>query len=215
MVNESKSLINKHKYYNNRFFAKWAGLYDYEKFILFPIRRQAAKFLKLKPPKKILDVATGTGAQAYELAKLGFDVIGIDLSQEMLAQAKKKLRNDLKLQFLHEDATKLSFKDNCFDGCFISLGLHDMPYDIEIFVLNEMKRVTKPNGKIIIVDYMEPRKHFVAKFSHVLIKLYETPNYLPFIDKGLNDILKKIDLRIDKETNFLGLVQIVEVDNLK
>lgn len=78
-------LIKKHTYYNNAFFAKWAKLYNYEKYLLFPVRKQAARFLGLQPPQKILDVATGTGAQAYELAKLGHEVIGIDLSPEMLA----------------------------------------------------------------------------------------------------------------------------------
>jgi len=63
-------ILIKHKYYNNQFFAKWAKLYDYEKYLLFPVRRKAARFLDFTSPQKIIDVATGTGAQAYELAKL-------------------------------------------------------------------------------------------------------------------------------------------------
>jgi ubiquinone/menaquinone biosynthesis C-methylase UbiE len=47
-------------------------------------RKEAADYLKIQPPQKILDVATGTGALAYELAKLGHSVIGIDISMEML-----------------------------------------------------------------------------------------------------------------------------------
>lgn len=50
-------------------------------------------------------MATGTGAQAYELAKLGHEVVGIDLSPEMLAQAKKKLSPNLKLKFQEADGT--------------------------------------------------------------------------------------------------------------
>ena len=86
-----EAIKKRHKYYNNEFFAKWATLYDYEKYLLTPLRKRAAKFLNLAPSKNILDVATGTGAQAYELAKLGHEVIGIDLSPEMLKQAKKKI----------------------------------------------------------------------------------------------------------------------------
>lgn len=208
-------IVNKYKYYNNAFFAKWAKLYDYEKYFLFPLRRKAAQFLNIKPPAKIIDIATGTGAQAYELAKLGFDVTGIDLSPEMLEQAKKKLDKSFKLKFLHADATRLSFKNNKFDVASISLGLHDMPYDIELSALKEMKRVVKKNGLILIIDYMEPKKHLVAKLSHHIISLYETSNYKPFIQKGLEAIISKVELKAHRFTNFLGLVQIVEVKNNK
>lgn len=114
---------------------------------------------------------------------------GVDLSPEMLEQAKKKLDGSLKLRFLHADATELSFKDNEFDGASISLGLHDMPYEIEILVIKEIKRVVKNKGPILIVDYMEPKKHWVATLSHHLIKLYETHNYNPFIQRGLDELL--------------------------
>ncbi len=211
----NNNLINKHKYYNNRWFAKWAKLYDYEKYILFPLRRKAAIFLDSHSPLKILDVATGTGAQAYELAKLGHGVIGIDLSEEMLEQAKKKCVQNLKLIFQQADATNLPFRDNYFDASSISLGLHDMPYEIDLLVLNEMKRVTKNGGKILIVDYMEPKKHFIAKFSHRIVSLYETVNYKPFIEKGLDAVLGGVGLKIDRSTNFLGIFQINLATNEK
>jgi len=208
-------ILIKHKYYNNQFFAKWAKLYDYEKYLLFPVRRKAARFLDFTSPQKIIDVATGTGAQAYELAKLGHEVIGIDLSKEMLKQASKKCNQELKLKFQQADATDLPFKDDSFDASSISLGLHDMPYEIDLLVLKEMKRVTKNGGKILIVDYMEPRKHFIAKLSHRIANLYETVNYKPFIDKGLDTILGKVGIKIDKSTNFLGIFQINLVRNQK
>lgn len=208
-------LEKKHKYYNYRFFAKWACLYDFEKYIFFPLRKKATKFLDLNPPQKILDVATGTGAQAYQLAKLGHDVIGIDLSPEMLNQATKKISPPLKLSFQQADGTKLPFRDNSFDASTISFGLHDMPYEIDLLVLKEMKRVTKKDGKILIVDYNEPRKNFMAKLTHPLIRLYETPMYLPFIKRGLERLLKEVGLKINTETNFLGLFQILLVKNYK
>lgn len=209
------NLFSKHKYYNNYFFAKWAKLYDYEKYFLFPLRKKAAQFLDLTPPQKIIDVASGTGSQAHELAKLGYDVIGMDLSKEMLKQAKKKCNSGLKLGFQEADATDLPFEDNYFDASSISLGLHDMPYEIDLMVLKEMKRVTKNGGKILIIDYNEPRKHIVAKLAHPIIKLYEMPNYKPFINRGLEAILLEVGLRAHKETNWLGLFQIVLVLNDK
>lgn len=209
------NLVEKHRYYNNAFFAKWAKIYDYEKYLFFPLRKKAAKFLGQTSSLKIIDVATGTGAQAYELAKLGHEVIGIDLSSEMLEQAKKKCRQDLRLSFQQVDATNIPFENNFFDVSSISLGLHDMPYEIDLLVLKEMKKVTRNDGQILVVDYMEPRKHPVARFSHQIVSLYETPNYKPFIERGLETILKEVGLKIDKSTNFLGAVQINLIVNRK
>ena len=107
------------------------------------------------------------------------------------------------------------FKDNEFDGASISLGLHDMPYEIELLVLKEMKRVTKKYGPILIVEYNEPKKHLIARLTHLFILLYETPNYVPFIKRGLENLLKEVGLKIDQETNFLGLFQILLVKNYK
>jgi len=53
-------LAKKHAYYNNQFFGKWAWAYDYEKYLLFPIRKRAAQFFSLKAPAKInLHLAVG------------------------------------------------------------------------------------------------------------------------------------------------------------
>jgi len=208
-------IISKHTYYNNKFFAKWARLYDYEKYLLFSLRKRGVQVFNIKPPKKVLDVATGTGAQAYELARLGYDTIGIDLSPEMLEQAKKKISSQLKLKFQQADGTNMPFKDNSFDASTISLGLHDMPYEIGILVLKEMKRVTKNNGDILIIDYMEPKKHWISKFSYQFIKRYETPMYKPFIEKGIDAYLKEAKLAIYKKMDFLGLIQILLIKNRK
>lgn len=204
--------LNQHAKYNNQFFGFWAWVYDFEKYFFFPYRRKSAAFLGLEPPKKILDVATGTGALAYELAKLGHDVIGIDLSPEMLNQAKKKLTPKLKLTFQLADGTKLLFKDNSFDATTISWGIHDMPYEIGIKVLEEMKRVTKKDGRILIVDYMEPKKHIVAKFTHLLVSLYETKYYQSFIRKGMSTYIRQSKLKIIKEGNYLGVWQLIVLD---
>ncbi len=60
-----------------------------------------------------------------------------------------------------------------------------MPYEDEIKVLKEMKRVTKPNGHILIVDFNEPRNHWAAKLAFPLIRASESTNWLPFLNRGL------------------------------
>lgn len=201
----SNKQSNEYSYYNNQFFGRWAWLYDFEKYFLFPLRKKAAKFLDVKSPSKILDVATGTGALAFELAKLGNDVIGIDLSPEMLSQAKKKLSPHLKLKFQVANGTKLPFNDESFDATTISWGIHDMPYEIGVKVLKEMKRVTKKNGKIMIIDYVNSKKNYPAKITQFLINLYETKNYKSFVTKGMETYISEAGLKITKETNYLGI----------
>ncbi len=208
-------LVNKHKYYNYEFFARWAKLYDYEKYILWSMRKKAAEFLNLSTPKKILDVACGTGSQTYELAKLGHEVIGIDLSPQMLEQSRKKCDQKLKLSFLQQDATNLSFKNSTFDIATISLGLHDMPFDVDLQVLSEMKRVTKKDGLILIVDHMEPRKNPIARLFYPVIKRVETKDYVPFIERGLEVILIEVKLKIWRYSSYCGLIQMVLVKNSK
>ncbi len=178
-------------------------------------RKEAADYLKIQPPQKILDVATGTGALAYELAKLGHSVIGIDISMEMLSQARKKCSDNLDLYFQQADATHLPFNNNEFDATSISFGLHDMPYETEINVLKEMKRVTKTDGKILIVDYNEPKNHWAAKLAYPLIKTSESVNWTPFITRGLENLLNKAGLKVAKWTTILGVIQIVIADNHK
>jgi demethylmenaquinone methyltransferase / 2-methoxy-6-polyprenyl-1,4-benzoquinol methylase len=197
---------------NNIFFDRWAQLYDLEKYLFRPLRRKSSRFLGIAPPAKILDVATGTGALAYEMARLGHDVTGIDISPGMLAQARKKLSPNLKLKFQEADGTNLPYMDNSFDVATISWGIHDMPYEIGLQVLEEMKRVTKKKGKIMIVDYMEPKKHPVAKFTHPLICLYETKNYRPFIRRGINNYVKNVGLVITKEGNYMGIWQMLVLE---
>jgi len=206
-------LSNKHTDYNNEFFGRWAWLYDFEKYIFFPLRKKSVEFANLQSHKKILDVATGTGALAVEFAKSGHDVVGIDLSSKMLAQAKKKLDPKLKLIFQEADGTALPFKDNSFDISTISWGIHDMPYEVGVKVLQEMKRVTKKDGSILIVDYVEPKKHKVARFTHPLISLYETKNYKPFIKRGIETYLKEVGLKVVREGNFLGVWQMLMLKN--
>ncbi len=200
---------NQYAYYNNKFFGRWAWVYNFEKYIFFPLRKRSVEFANLQPHKKILDVATGTGALAFEFAKFGHDVVGIDLSSKMLTQAKKKLNLNLKLSFQKADGTALPFKDSSFDISSISWGIHDMPYEVGVKVLQEMKRVTKKEGNILIVDYMEPKKHKVARFTHPLISLYETKNYIPFIKRGIETYLKEVGLKVIREGNFLGVWQML------
>jgi ubiquinone/menaquinone biosynthesis C-methylase UbiE len=178
-------------------------------------RKEAAQYLGLKPPKKILDVATGTGTLAYELAKLGYDVVGVDLSSSAIAEAREKLVNKPNLHFEQADATNLPFKSGEFDASAISFALHDMPHDMEIKVLEEMKRVTKSDGYILVVDYSEPKNHWGARLLSPLVRATESIHWSSFVARGLSSLLHEADLKVAKQTTHLGVVQIVVARNTK
>ncbi len=167
------------------------------------------RFANLKPSKKILDEATGTGAQAYEFAKQGHEVVGIDCEPSMLLQAEKKLNPKLMLCFQKADGTNLPFRNNSFDITVFSWSTHEMPFEIGIRVMQEMKRVTKDEGRIIIVDWMEPKKHLVSRILSPLISLIETKYYQSFIKEGIEAYIKKVGLKVIKGGNFLGIWQLL------
>ncbi|AHF79993.1 class I SAM-dependent methyltransferase [Thermococcus paralvinellae] len=94
---------------------------------------------------KALDLGCGTGNYTTELYRRGFDVIGVDLSQEMLKIAKSKLPNVL---FIRANAYNLPFKKEVFD-LVLSVTMFEFIYEPEK-VLNEIHRVLKPGGEVVI-----------------------------------------------------------------
>lgn len=201
-----------HSSYNNAHFKLLALFYSSIEVLVGQVRKEVVRMIG-NEPQTILDVACGPGAQSYELAKAGHAVIGIDLSPDMLKRAKRD--EVLNLQYLEQDATKTKFTESEFDVSTISFGLHDMPQQIAVEVLKEMKRVTKPNGKIIIVDY-NPPENFVNKTGLFLTRLIETKYYWHFVQTGLDKYLTEAKMQFDNKKTFLfGNIQLVEIINHK
>tara|TARA_Y100000385_G_scaffold171362_2_gene177504 strand:- start:2405 stop:3133 length:729 start_codon:yes stop_codon:yes gene_type:complete len=127
-------------------------------------RRKAVKQLKELNPNKILDIATGTGDFALALLKLKpKEIIGVDISQGMLSvgtnkMKKKKVDGIIKLEL--GDSENLPFEDNSFDAITVAFGVRNFE-DLEKG-LSEMKRVLRPDGKVIILEFSKP-KYFPIK----------------------------------------------------
>ena len=180
-------------------FDKLAPLYDVAAAPLTGLRKKVAALAGLKSGAAILDVATGTGKQAFAFARKGYNVTGIDLSEGMLAIAKKNNRYP-NAKFEIADATKLPFADARFDASSISFALHDMPPTIGEKVLKEMTRVTRPDGAIIIVDYALPRNRIGRFLSYRLTRLYERSYYSEFIKSDIEDLLRKSGVELREAT---------------
>lgn len=101
--------------------------------------------------KRALDVGTGMGQFAVYLARGGFDVTGIDISERMIANAEKYASNEgLNIDFRVGDAERLDFEDDAFDVVVARNLLWTLPHPEK--ALREWRRVIKPGGKLVVSD---------------------------------------------------------------
>jgi len=115
-------------------------------------RRLAAREALAGGARQVLDVATGTGDLALELARQGAPrVVGADFSRGMLQLAADKIRGrGASIRLLQADAMALPFPDGAFDACTVAFGLRNMP-DYEAAVV-EMSRVLRPGGRLVVLE---------------------------------------------------------------
>ncbi|MDP7247834.1 MAG: class I SAM-dependent methyltransferase [Candidatus Peribacteraceae bacterium] len=204
---------NDHNEYTRSFFKKLAPRYDLITIPLKPLRKKVVALSEVAGGMRVLDLACGTGEQSIAFAKAGCSVIGIDLSKDMLSKAMKKIKSSMDIEFLCNDASSIPFENTSFDISTISLGLHDMPKNMAISVLSEMKRVTKAEGKIIIVEHHKS-PNVLGSFNHMMMKRGDTRYYPAFIEAGLESYLNEAGLQMEKKlTVLLGLFQIVICQN--
>ena len=192
-----------YSYIKNRF-RKWAKFYDLTWIFIGYLRKKTLNFANISKDKKILDICTGTGDLALAFAKQGNEVLGIDLSEDMIEIANQKNKFD-NLKFEVGDATKLSFENNSFNIVTSSFGLHEMPKSIMLKTLNEVRRVLKNKGKFIIIDFYKGKSLF-SKLAYPSIKLFECKYYNDFVNLDLDKILEDYGFEIEKEEIVLGEV---------
>lgn len=154
---------------------------------------------KIRDDDRVLDLCTGTGTNALSIAKTKPDtkIAGVDLSKDMLKVAKeKKKRSDLNnVKFYLMDATKLGFKDRCFDKILISLILHEMEEELADKIIMEAMRVLKDDGEIIITEW-EPSDELSKKILFSPIGFLEPRPYKSFVKKDLYSYFDKFGLEI-------------------
>ncbi|MDQ8054239.1 MAG: bifunctional demethylmenaquinone methyltransferase/2-methoxy-6-polyprenyl-1,4-benzoquinol methylase UbiE [Pedobacter sp.] len=140
-------------------------------------RKKAIKELLSIRPRKILDVATGTGDFAFEAIQIlqPEKVIGVDISEGMLEVAKKKInKRNLSAIFSVQlgDSEGLPFEDNTFDAITVAFGVRN--YENLERGLADMLRVLKPEGKIVILEFSKPQA-FPVKQAYNFYFNYVTP----------------------------------------
>jgi demethylmenaquinone methyltransferase/2-methoxy-6-polyprenyl-1,4-benzoquinol methylase len=126
-------------------------------------RRRAADLAGLSPGGRALDVATGTGDLALELASRvapGGVVIGVDFSERMLELARAKAGG--RVRFESGNALALEFADDEFDAATVGFGARNFS-DLDRG-LAEMARVVRPGGRVVVLEITTPRRPPLSTF---------------------------------------------------
>ena len=136
-------------------------------------RRRVVGEVRRAKPGRILDVATGTGDLAIAMARRIRDVqvLGVDLSEQMLAVARRKIEArglDGRIVLDRGDAERLAVADASVDVATVAFGVRNFG-DLGAG-LREMARTIKPGGKVVILEFSRPR-------NRVFRALYEFYSY--------------------------------------
>ena len=129
-------------------------------------RERAADLALLGPGSRVLDVATGTGDLAIELARRvapGGEVVGSDFSEAMLARARTKPKPaGAELRFEWGDALELPFADGTFDAATVGFGARN--FSDLASGLKEMARVVRPGGRVVVLEFTSPTRAPLSLF---------------------------------------------------
>ncbi len=133
-------------------------------------RRTIVKRSGIDSGTKVLDIATGTGLLAFDLAKCaGSDgkVVGLDLTMNMLRKAKavrEKRGHPQRVEFVTGRAEHLPFRADTFECATISLGLRNVSNVRETF--EEMRCVVRSGGSVISLDFTRPPNRLLRKIYY-------------------------------------------------
>lgn len=163
---------------------------------------------------EILEVGVGTGKNLRYYPD-NASVVGIDFSTEMLKKAKIKAGENPKITLLEMDAQQMAFQDDMFDTVVTSCVFCSVPDPIK--GLQEIRRVCKPEGKIVMLEHMRSNHRVVGK-------LMDTINFIPLHFWGANINRKTLENlkaagfkaeNIEYEDVWTDIVKLIEIRNKK
>jgi ubiquinone/menaquinone biosynthesis C-methylase UbiE len=154
-------------------------------------RSEFEKFKRLLPENKVLDLGCGTGSDTHLFLEEGLNYVGVDISQGMLREARKRVPS---ASFVRMDMYSLGFESDSFDGFWAPTSLYLIPKKKIDTVLQEIKRVTK-NGAVGFV--VVPEGH-----TEGLTPSYKYPQYLTYLAR-----YGKLEFREKLKSNGFDLLE--------
>ena len=135
-------------------------------------RRQAVALLRAEQPQRILDVATGTADLAIQALSLNPEkVVGVDISEEMLAVGRKKVAAqglESQITLRRGDSERLPFSDAQFDAALVAFGVRN--FENLQRGLQEIHRVLRPGGALVVLEFSHPRHFPIKQLYHFYSK---------------------------------------------
>jgi len=164
-----------------------AGLYDFLAFLFTrgrerPLRERMIQLACLDPGDTVLDVGCGTGTLAIAAKKrvgAAGAVFGIDASPAMVAKAiRKSARAGADVAFTKAFVEALPFPDARFDAVLSTMMLHHLPRQVRHQCTAEIRRVLKPRGRLLVVDFGRPQRR------HGILAHFHRHGHVDFADVG-------------------------------
>jgi len=119
----------------------------------------------------VVDLCTGTGASALQMAKRGRTrVIGIDFSEGMLRRARRKTPQEAACSWIQADATTLPISSCSVERVTCAYAMYELSGDAREKLLQEAVRILKPAGMFIMMEHLPPNRRLI-KFLY-LIRIY-------------------------------------------
>lgn len=139
------------------------------------------------PNSKVLDIGCGDGRSISDIISITKNIIGIDHDKNAIDSATNKFSNYSSIKFIQEEASNLSFNNDTFDF-IICMGTFANFADKKFEIIQEMRRVLKDTGKIIISVYSENAlKERIKLYKITDIKINKINNSTIIFDKSLYD----------------------------
>lgn len=186
-------------------YRRWAPVYDQTFGMVATEGRQQAVREINKSNGRVLEVGVGTGLSLRGYNK-NLEIVGIDLSPEMLDRARQRVREDdmTNVTGIHEmDAAELDFADESFDTVVAMYVMTVVP-DPER-VMRELARVTKPGGSVILVNHFSQEQGVRGWLERRMAPFAEVIGWRPVFDVSRVMVCDNLELVSEKKLKPMGI----------
>lgn len=164
--------------------------------------------LPVKAHSRVLDIGCGTGTLLALLraqVRLPLTLVGIDVSEDMLAEARKRLAG-LRIEYQLADAAILPFPSSSFDAIVSVLAFHHMSNAVKVPAIQEMARVLKDGGRLVIADLARPARGWWGRALALIARFHShtRENWATLLAE-----LPRWGFRIEEETSIRGAVGLI------